>query len=790
MGRTFVRLMTGVLVLGALTPAVAALGTWSAWGDGPGGMQNGVVPMVTAALLALAILASLLGRRLLAHPAAGVDGGSAQDEAPDCSIQPLVGWGIALSAGAALFLELAVIRLQASMLPVFSFYKNLSLLACFAGLGLGYALAKRVRIPVVLSPLLLGWQALLMTVLNRLADLPALLSIQATPVSEQMNMGYSVAGSQGQYAAIYWLLASMFLLTALAFVPIGQLCGRLMDRRPALPAYGLNLAGSIAGVAAMMGLSALWTGPVVWFAVGLGVLLLFQATSRKSLRFGVWASAAVVGILAWPGEKGVERIHSPYQLLERSTSSEGTTQIRAAGLFYQYVFDPAKRAGEHGTRAQYDFPYKLAPRNDRVAVVGAGTGNDVAAALRAGAGRVDAVEIDPAIIELGRRHHPERPYDDPRVTAIADDARSFLRTSDDEYDLIVYGLLDSHGLLSHASSVRLDSFVYTVEGLREARARLAPDGVLYLSFCMLSDEIGGKIYAMMRDAFDGHPPIVIDRGSGGVDAFVQRKDGGLAPESVAALTDAGEAITDAYVTHARQIDVSTDDWPFFYMPRRVYPFSYLAVLGLVVVLSGSLNAVFLKARPRYSHLAFLFLGAGFMLVETKAITELGLTFGNTWQVIGVVIIGVLTMAFAANAVVHKIGLAGTTIPYVLLLLSLVGGWWISSTGGFATTTAGRIGALVVLTGPMFFSGMIFSTLLRSSGAVPGAMAMNLLGAMLGGVLEYNSMYFGFRSLYVLAGVLYGLAWLSGVRVRGRVRTTSTVDVEAGAGGPAMVPSTG
>src|SRR5581483_4832661 len=107
----------------------------------------------------------------------------------------------------------------------------------------------------------------------------------------------------------------------------------------------------------------------------------------------------------------------------------------------------------------------------RVVVVGAGTGNDVAAGLRNGAQAIDAVEIDPAILMEGRAGHPEHPYSDTRVHAVVNDARSFLRNTNQHYDMVVYGLLDSHTLLSHASSVRLDSFVYTVEGLREARAR-------------------------------------------------------------------------------------------------------------------------------------------------------------------------------------------------------------------------------------------------------------------------------------------------------------------------------
>jgi hypothetical protein len=55
---------------------------------------------------------------------------------------------------------------------------------------------------------------------------------------------------------------------------------------------------------------------------------------------------------------------------------------------------------------------------------------------------------------------------------------------------------------------------------------------------------------------------------------------------------------------------------------------------------------------------------------------------------------------------------------------------------------------------------VFSTLLRRTENVSEAMAYNLMGAMLGGALEYNSMRFGFSSLYLIALGLYGLAWIT------------------------------
>jgi len=57
---------------------------------------------------------------------------------------------------------------------------------------------------------------------------------------------------------------------------------------------------------------------------------------------------------------------------------------------------------------------------------------------------VDAVEIDPAILALGKSQHPERPYDSAQVAVHLTDARNFLKRSQNRYDLILFGALDSH----------------------------------------------------------------------------------------------------------------------------------------------------------------------------------------------------------------------------------------------------------------------------------------------------------------------------------------------------------
>ncbi len=306
--------------------------------------------------------------------------------------------------------------------------------------------------------------------------------------------------------------------------------------------------------------------------------------------------------------------------------------------------------------------------------------------------------------------------------------------------------------------MRLDSFVYTVEGLREARSRLKDNGVLSLSFAVINDALGTKIYWMMQEAFDGKGPICIYAGDGSV-IYVQSKKGDLTVPPKLLADSEFEDRSAFYHGSTIPIDVSTDDWPFFYMPHRVYPVSYLPMLGLVVFLSLLLYQRFFSEKPRGSHLPFFFLGAGFMLVETKAITELGLTFGNTWRVIAIAIAGILTMSYLSNSFVQRLRFRNSFRPHLLVLASLLAGWWIAKAGGLPSTSLGRLGTAFLLTCPVFFSGIVFSSLLVKETNISSVMAVNLLGAMFGGILEYNSMYFGFHFLYLLAVGLYATSFV-------------------------------
>jgi hypothetical protein len=155
-----------------------------------------------------------------------------------------------------------------------------------------------------------------------------------------------------------------------------------------------------------------------------------------------------------------------------------------------------------------------------------------------------------------------------------------------------------------------------------------------------------------------------------------------------------------------------------------------------------------------------------MLLETKAITELALFYGSTWIVVSIVILSILLMAFLANLLIMRFPKIPAPISYVLLLASLAISLWFSTfNGSMQGELQTRILATAIITLPLFFSGLIFSTELDRAKSIAAALGSNLIGAMLGGCLEYNSMYFGFRSLYILAIVIYAISMIVSLATR-------------------------
>ncbi len=703
---------------------------------------------------------------------------------------------IVLVTMVSLLLELVLIRWLASLFPVFSFYKNFTLLACFLGLGAGYAVAeKQPCAPALVLPMLALFVGVI--TLLRYDTGAAHIIFSAHPMREQTSVQITMDSFDWLNliyvsAPLYLLLATSFILCACICYPVGQLCGKLLHSVNSLRAYGLNLLGSILGVVVLFVMSLYWLPPAIWFTAIGGILLLCVLSRTAFLPIGLASFCLLLTVLAWPVQPETQRIYSPYQLLERTAKPDGLMQILSGGTYYQKVFNfsDSKRGQESNedryVRAYYEFPYNFKKAPKRVAIVGAGSGNDVAAALRMGASYVDAIEIDPAIAFLGMKYHPERPYDDPRVTLTINDARNFFRGADQQYDMIIYAVLDSHTALSHASNLRVDSYVYTREGIAEAYRLLKPDGVLSISFTLPNDALGFKLAHILRDLPGAGKPLAVRvlYDNHRTTAFIAQKGRDVTMPDANAFAAIGFTnVSDFFAQPYPESSIPTDDWPFFYMVTRTYPVSYMIALGMVLLLSY----VFVRKTIGFSdpidrsYLPFFFLGAGFMLVETKAITELGLHLGGTWFVIAAAIILVLVMAFLANVIVQRAQLSRTGFAYAGLFVSLLIGYVYALNHDrimFGSSTMQLIVSCVLLTIPLFFAGMIFSTLIgRSQTDISTALAYNLIGALFGGVMEYNSMYFGFAFLYLLAAAFYSLAWAFSWKSASRVRIGLLSDAE-------------
>lgn len=685
---------------------------------------------------------------------------------------------IVLVTMVSLLLELVMIRWLASVFPVFSFFKNFTLLACFLGLGAGYAVSeKQPCAPALVLPML----ALFVFIITLLRyDIAAVTDLFAgLPMQEQTSISIWMDKLNwqdlfGQSVPLYLLLGTSFVLCACICYPIGQLCGKLLGSTDALKAYGLNLVGSIVGVGVLFVMSLFWLPPVVWFMAVGGTLLFFVLARDKRMPLGVASFCLLLGVLAWPVQTDIQRIYSPYQLLEKMAKTDGLMNILSGGSYYQKVFNFSdgnrghESAEDSYIRAYYEFPFHFKKKPERVAIVGAGSGNDVAAALRMGASHVDAIEIDPAIAFLGKSYHPEHPYDDPRVTLHINDARNFFRTAKDKYDLIIYGVLDSHTSLSHASNLRVDSYVYTREGISEAYKLLKPDGVVSIAFALPNESLGFKLSHILSDIPGAGKPLAIRVGydSKTTTAFISQKGRNAVladPESFAkfGFEDVSAKFAQPYSAES----IPTDDWPFFYMIKRTYPISYMIALGMILALSWMFvrKTIGWTEPIERGYMPFFFLGAGFMLVETKAITELGLHLGGTWFVIAITITMVLLMAFLANLLVQRGMAPRTGIAYGGLLASLLLGYFTARNHdliSFGSPVMNMVASCVVLTIPLFFSGFVFSSLIAKPGQnISTALAYNLIGALFGGLMEYNSMYFGFAFLYLLAMAFYALAWV-------------------------------
>jgi spermidine synthase len=661
---------------------------------------------------------------------------------------------------AVLFQELALIRWLPGQVRVLAYYPNLVLLAAFLGLGVGCLLAARRSLFVV-------WPWLLVAVAASAVALSGVIFTQNSASEHLFLLYYDLPRSAPVVDDVRPPIVAFFVMAAVAFVPLGQFVAvRLQEfrrRGRPLAGYVWDLAGSLLGVTLFTALGFTGAFPWLWFAAFLAVGAALVESGRQRLAYTV-AALAVLGLVR-RGEKA--EVYSPYYAISVHHDERlGALDVLTNGSLHQTALplsrDVALPAEMARVRDGYHLPYRLmAAPPQRALVVGAGTGNDVAVLLDEGAAHVDAVEIDPQILRLGRLH-PSHPYDSPRVTAHNTDARSFLNNTRESYDVIVFGTLDSMTRLSALSNVRLDNFVYTVDCLRAARRHLNPGGGIVLYFMAGSPYIDQRLAGMVTAAF-GEVPLqsvefysLFNRIYMAGPAFDARQG----PERRARAA--------AHLKELAGMELPSDDWPYLYLARRGVSAFYLTLAGLLAALACAAVAAAspamragLSGRGGIDGPMFLF-GAGFLLLETRAVTDMGLLWGSTWLTSAVVFGSILAVLLAATLVT-----AAWRVPAGASMAGLV----VSLLVSYALPTERLLGSHVAVKlllsalfigAPVFFAGLSFAALFRDADSSDRAFGWNLLGAVFGGLLELLSMALGLKALLLVALAAYlfaALLWL-------------------------------
>lgn len=713
-----------------------------------------------------------------------------------------------------LFFELTCIRWLSSTVIFLTFFTNLALMASFLGTSVGCLAARHNRdfintiIPLTLWTVLLSSGSLI--VYNLFGRILVDVGGQGSPQQVFFGTEYRPRDPSYFVMPIEFIAGLFFVLIALVFVGLGQVMGRAFNRiSNHVIAYTINILGSLAGIVVFTIASNYCTSPVVWFLICVGSCLRFVTRSRVLQLAGFSAILLVTAYFSGYGvDKGETQIlWSPYYKIVYHVQRR---TIETNNISHQSMVSPSEEA------PAYMLPHLLNRDSgcsdfEDVLVIGAGSGNDVQAALAQGARHVDAVEIDPVIYGIGRSDHPDRPYDDPRVSIHIDDGRSFVRRTRRSYDLVSYAVVDSLVLHSGYSSLRLESYLFTEQAFRDVKSKLKPDGVFAMYNYYRQGWVVGRLARLAEKVFGTKPLVlslpyqqtigpkdnqanqftlllVANAGSGRVEAIRAKlqerqffwisekpKDNNTVnaygPEPPGAGGAAAKhwlKIGPADVDTAGTEQTPTDDWPFLYLRDPTIPAPNLRWILMVAALSVVVLVWFAPPHRSRPNGQMFFLGAGFMLLETKGIVQMALLFGSTWMVNSIIFFAILIMILLSNLFVivlrprKRWGLFYGLLTAALVLNIVVP----MDSYLILPATSRMIVSCSLVFVPIFFAGIIFALAFRDSQQPDIDIGSNIGGVILGGLSEYFSLIIGFKLLLLVALFFYLLSALMATRWAG------------------------
>lgn len=643
-----------------------------------------------------------------------------------------------LASFLTLFLELSLIRFVPAYVQSAGYFANIILLGALLGIGIGILLSRKKLAFFFVFPWLLTILVLTVILFR--------FSIDIVSPDTLFFSGFDMMHIPVPPVI---LLPILFCLTTGTFIPLSYEFGKLFRLFPPLVAYSIDIVGALTAIGTFSLMSWASWPPSIWFLfVGAGAVLLTGIP--KSVRGGL-SLLPLLFLPIIPLTVNETTIWSPYSKLavvENTTlQSKPVYVISSNSISHQFIADYSMREDF------YYLPYSVVVDPSlykQILIIGAGTGVDAATALKLAPNveHIDAVEIDPKIAELGQNLNPNQPYDDPRVSLIIDDGRSFLTNTSKHYDLIIFALTDSVVITSRTSNIRLESFLFTTEAFRLAKEHLSNKGVFVLYNYYRERWLIDKIAIMIDNVFGRLPFVKTYGGTGKAATFM-----------IGAYRGRINLANSSRYKPEQIVPAATDDWPFIYVKDRTIPGLYTSVLAIIFTISVIAIFFVVKGGKNLSHsMRYFFLGVGFMLLETKHLITFGLLFGNTWVVNALVFTAILVSVLIAIVISRKFVIRPAWVLYVSLF-TILAATMIVPISAFLhmPLTIRYIAASVFYFSPIVLANLIFSQTFKDESDTPLALGVNMLGTLTGGILEYGAMITGYRMLTVAVIITYALA---------------------------------
>jgi predicted membrane-bound spermidine synthase len=652
--------------------------------------------------------------------------------------------------------QLAFVRIFSTLAGATAYYGNVILLVGVFGLGAGFFASKLAKHGAWIP-------AFALLAFETAVWLGGYNLVQVLPAEFQWQ---SIANIRPKEVDIDLHLA--VLLLCLTILPAMLLVGarqgaEFVGRNYRGRGYLLMTAGGLAG-GMLFAVQNQFAPDLIYLILLWSLLVAFLLLAESQSLIGKVAVGALLALLIARGAAvSASSYWSPYQRITAERASNDELYFFVNGFFIQSAWTKPAAGFTDEERARFAPAFRAVRPGSRVLVLGSGTGTrDVREAVHAGAARVVAVEIDPRFVEFGRRIDPDHTYDRENVSVVVEDARRYVSSSTEKFDVVVLNFLDSQTNASAHARFRLDSFLYTAEGLRAAWNLVDKDGVFLLQFATGNDWIARRMRDTLKEGTGANVRMFRERGAVQSLFVVSRgRDLSFLPPQIPEVPEAA----------SRGISrlVNSDDWPFLYSRERKIPTEHLRlILSLVFLLAatGLLAARFQSDSPggvgsTPFNIYAAFSGAAFFFIEIRTISALVPIVGTTYLAQAGVVMAILLVslggAFAASA-------SRTLEPRIVWLLlaaslplSSAAEIWFHPLYG---TTARSLPLLIAgLLLPVLIAGYLYLLYAKQldSATILSMQRWNLFGGVLGGFAECSVVVWGFHRSLLVAAAFYALA---------------------------------